>query len=216
MSTPAPPISFAGTSLGAYRHVCAFFNTPDEEYRTLLPFIRDGLLQGERAYHVIDPSLREKHLQHLREAGIDVEAAQRTGQLEVEIPQNTYLRGGHFDKDAMLELIQEALRAGVARGFPLTRLVAHCECGVGDWPGGRDWVEYEARLNYVLPRYQDPVICTYDCRMLGAGVALDILRTHPMVILGEVLHENPFYVPPDEFLRELGARRPKPEPPAAP
>ncbi|MBV9774233.1 MAG: hypothetical protein JO040_09810, partial [Gemmatimonadetes bacterium] len=56
----------------------------------------------------------------------------------------------------------------------------------------------------------------YDCRMLGAGVALDILRTHPMVILGEVLHENPFYVPPDEFLRELGARRPKPEPPAAP
>ncbi|MEX2281491.1 MAG: hypothetical protein WEE89_03270 [Gemmatimonadota bacterium] len=35
---------------------------------------------------------------------------------------------------------------------------------------------------------------------------MDILRTHPMVIMGGVLQENPFWVPPDEFLRELRAR----------
>ena len=215
MTTPASPIRFAGASLGAYRHVCAFFNTPEEEYRTLLPFIREGLLQGERAFHVIDPALRERHLQHLREAGIDVEAAQRTGHLEVEIPQNTYLRGGRFDKDAMLELIQQTLRSGLERGFPLTRLVAHAECVLEDWHGGRDWVEYEARLNYVLPRYEDPVICTYDVRMLGASVAMDILRTHPMVLLGAVLHENPFYMPPGEFLRELRLRQRQAEVPPA-
>ncbi len=33
------PITFAGTRLGRYRHVCAFFNTRDEEYRVFLPFI---------------------------------------------------------------------------------------------------------------------------------------------------------------------------------
>jgi hypothetical protein len=37
-------------------------------------------------------------------------------------------------------------------------------------------------------------------------VVLDIFRTHPMVIVGGVLAENPFYVPPDQFLRELDAR----------
>ena len=36
---------------------------------------------------------------------------------------------------------------------------------------------------------------------------MDILRTHPMVIVGGVLQANPFWVPPDEFLRELDARR---------
>ncbi len=36
---------------------------------------------------------------------------------------------------------------------------------------------------------------------------LDILRTHPMAIIGGVLKENSFYVPPDEFLKELGERR---------
>jgi hypothetical protein len=35
---------------------------------------------------------------------------------------------------------------------------------------------------------------------------MDIMRTHPHVIIGGVLQENPFYVPADEFLQELGRR----------
>jgi hypothetical protein len=40
---------------------------------------------------------------------------------------------------------------------------------------------------------------------------VDIMRTHPMVIIGGLLHENPFFVPPDEFLRELRERRAMPK-----
>ena len=36
---------------------------------------------------------------------------------------------------------------------------------------------------------------------------MDILRTHPMVIIGGVLQENPFFVPPEEFLKELQERK---------
>jgi hypothetical protein len=36
---------------------------------------------------------------------------------------------------------------------------------------------------------------------------LDILRTHPLVIIGGILRENTFFVPPDEFLEELKERR---------
>ena len=35
---------------------------------------------------------------------------------------------------------------------------------------------------------------------------MDIMRTHPMVIIGGILQENPFFVPPDEMLRELQGR----------
>ena len=35
---------------------------------------------------------------------------------------------------------------------------------------------------------------------------MDVLRTHPMVIIGGALQQNPFFVPPDEFLRELRER----------
>jgi hypothetical protein len=36
---------------------------------------------------------------------------------------------------------------------------------------------------------------------------MDILRTHPMVIIGGILQENVFFMPPDEFLRELRERQ---------
>ena len=34
------------------------------------------------------------------------------------------------------------------------------------------------------------------------------LRTHPLVIIGGLLQENPFYVDPEEFLLELREQRP--------
>lgn len=38
---------------------------------------------------------------------------------------------------------------------------------------------------------------------------MDILRTHPMTIIGGLLQVNPFFVPPDAFLRELRERGPR-------
>jgi len=152
------PIRLAGSVLGAKRHVCAFFHSPDEEYRVLLPFIKEGFDRGEKAFHIVDPKLRENHLQRLRFAGIDVAAAERTGGFELRNWGDAYLRDGHFDEDRMLALIQEVLEGGAQQGFALTRLVAHMEWALEDFPGVDDLVEYETRLNYILPRYKDPVI----------------------------------------------------------
>jgi hypothetical protein len=109
----------------------------------------------------------------------------------------------------MLALIEEVLQSADTAGYPLTRLVAHMEWALLDKPGVDNLVEYEARLNYVLPKYNDPVICTYDLSKFSASVTMDILRTHPVVIIGGVLQENPFFVPPDQFLLELKERQPR-------
>ena len=57
------------------------------------------------------------------------------------------------------------------------------------------------------PRHEDAVICVYDLARFRADVVMDIMRTHPVVLIGGILQENPFFVPPDEFLRELRERR---------
>jgi hypothetical protein len=152
------PIRFAGSVLGAQRHVCAFFQSHDEEYGALLPFIKEGFERGERAFHIVDPKRREEHRLRLASAGIDVETAERSGQFELRNWADAYLRDGHFDQDRMLALIQEVLDGGRQQGFALTRLVADMEWALEDRPGVDDLVEYETRLNYILPRYKDPVI----------------------------------------------------------
>lgn len=206
MACAEQPIHFANSTLGTERHICAFFSSPEEEYRVLLPFIREGFERGEKAFHIVDPQLMDDHVHRLRDAGIDTETASQTGQLVVKRWQEAYLRGGRFDPDSMLELVENVLSTTAVEGYPLLRLVAHMEWALQDSPGVNDLVEYEARANYLVPKYKHPCICTYDCTKFGAGVALDILRTHPMVILGGVLQKNPFYVPPAEFLAELRER----------
>jgi hypothetical protein len=76
-----------------------------------------------------------------------------------------------------------------------------------DLPGVDDLIEYETRVNHVIPKYEDTVICAYDVSKFGASVVVDALRTHPVVIIGGLLQENPFYVPPDQFLIEIRERR---------
>jgi MEDS: MEthanogen/methylotroph, DcmR Sensory domain len=152
------PIRFAGSALGAQRHVCAFFHSADEEYRVLLPFIKEGFERGEKAFHIVDPELREEHLERLTSGGIDVAAVEQSGRFELRNWADAYLRDGHFDQERMLALIQEVLEGGKQQGFALTRLVAHMEWALEDRPGVNDLVEYETRLNYILPRYKDPVI----------------------------------------------------------
>jgi hypothetical protein len=67
-------------------------------------------------------------------------------------------------------------------------------------------VEFETRVNYVVPKYEDPVICAYDLSKSGATTVVYALRTHPVVITGGLLQENPFYVDPDQLLLELRDR----------
>lgn len=187
-------------------HACAFFHSQDEEYELLLPFSRSGADAGERLFQVVDKAHLAERRQRLAEAGIDVDRAEQKGQLEIRAWENAYLRENRFNQHAMLALIQEVLRDGRTKGFGMTRLWANMEWALQDLPGVHDIVEYETRLNKVLPNYDDVVVCTYDLARFSAPVVMDIMRTHPQVIIGGVLQENPFYVPPDEFLTELEGR----------
>jgi len=200
------PVRLAGSVLRHSCHVCAFFHSKEEEYKVLMPFIKDGFAAGDRAVHIVDEERRPEHLRRLEQEGVDVERTVQSGQLEVRRWEDAYLQDGHFDQWRMIETIKSALAPTPGASGRLTRLVANMEWALEDMPGVHDIVEYETRLNHVLPEYHDPVICTYDLSRFDASIVMDVMRTHPMVIIGGTLQENPFYVPPDEMLKELKAR----------
>jgi len=208
MANDEHSVHFAGVDLGGQRHVCAFFNSMDEEHRVLGSFYKDGLDRGEKATHIVDADNRQEYLKRLAEAGINVQEMMDTGQLEVLPWTDMYVRDHRFDQDAMLASVEKLMQSGAGAGYAHTRLVGHHM----DWlfldkPALRNFLEYEARLNDVLSKYNDPVICNYDPSKFGASVAIDIMRTHPLVIIGGLLRENPFFVPPDQFLQEMRERR---------
>jgi hypothetical protein len=135
MASSEHSVELAGVNLAGRNHVCAFFNTIDEEHRVLGSFYKDGIDWGEKAAHIVDPENREEHLKRLAEAGICVRLA----------------------------AVEKLIQSGTPAGYPLTRLVGHPM----DWlfldkPATYNLVEYEARLNQVLSKYDDPVIRNYN------------------------------------------------------
>lgn len=201
------PVTLAGSTLTHSCHVCAFFHTQEEKYRILMPFIKEGLENGDRAFHIVNATHRAEHLRRLQQEGIDTSAVEATGQLEIQHWQDTYLKNGRFDQYLMMETLKKAIAPSNNPPGKQSRNIAHMEWALEDLPGVHDIVEYEARLNQTLPKQHDPVICTYDLSRFDAGMVIDVMRTHPMVIVGGILQENPFYVPPEEMLREIEARK---------
>ncbi len=207
MKKATAPIPFAGSQLDQTRHVCAFFNSADEEYRVLLPFIKDGFQSGHKAIHVVNPDQRQDHLQRLAEAGIDAAAMQQSGQMELRINTDVYLPDGHFDPDRMIAAFEQLASGNSGAGYPLSRICCRMDWSVKDQSHVDDVIEFESRVNEVWRRHEDAVICTYHLGQFRGDEVIDIMRTHPMVIIGGILQQNPFYIPPHEFLQEFRQRR---------
>src|SRR6202041_2293727 len=151
------------------------------------------------------PGQRGDHLRRLSAVGIDTAAGEQSGQLEIRTNTEAYLRDGLFDQDRMLAEFEQWATGSARAKFPVNRIV--CQM---DWAAeGRfvdTLVEFESRVNDVWSRCDDAVICVYDLAKFGGDIVVDVMRTHPMIIIGGVMHQNPFYMPPEEFLPDLCER----------
>ena len=200
---PAGPVTFAGGLLDRYRHVCAFFDRRPEDDAILDPFIRQGADGGDRLLYLVDPSESAAPVNRLRRMGFDAAGMLADKRCDVRTWTETYLRGGHFDQEDMLALLDDMLLSS-----PSPRIRLRADMGWAAQQRGvtDSLIEFEARANFIHVHHQHVVICAYDTTRFDGAFIIDILRTHPMVLIGGMLQENPFFVPPAELLEERARR----------
>jgi hypothetical protein len=199
-------LSLAGTQIDHF-HVCAFFDSRSEEYAVLGPFFEEGIKQGEKNLHIINPTYLAEHRSRLQEAGIDVERCEACGQLEVTTWQGAYLdTNGTFNKERMLATLDQVCADALASGFPRIRIMGNMDWVFSDVSGAKQILAYEAEVNEVLAKNRQPAVCVYDTAKLSGSMMMDLLRTHPLTLINGIVQENPFYVPASQMLQELSQR----------
>ena len=209
-SQPRPEPRLCGAPLGARAHICAFFRDSYDEDRALLPFMKGGLEAGEKVVHTIDPARRADKISRFAAAGIDFAAAHQQGRFDLHGWTETHLNDGAFNPARTLAFFGKAGLTASRQGFPLTRFVTHMEWALEDGVVLTDLLAYEAKANEIWLGQTgpiNPVICAYDLTRFSGDVVVDVMRTHPMTVIDGVLYENPYFVPPEEFIRELSNRR---------
>lgn len=197
------PVTFAGGTLDKYRHVCAFIGRSGTDDAVFDSFARQALDGEDRLLYIVNPADTAAPVNRLRQLGYDAGRLLEHHRCEVRTWADTYLRGGHFDEASMLRLLDDLL---VQQPSPRVRLT--CDMG---WAAGRadladDLIDFEAKANFIHADHPHIVICCYDTSLFDGSFVIDILRTHPMVLVGGMLQENPFFVPPDDFLSARGTR----------
>ncbi|MBZ0157287.1 MAG: MEDS domain-containing protein [Alphaproteobacteria bacterium] len=187
--------------LAAHNHLCLIYTTREEQFSSVVPFIRAGLERGEKCLYVAEETTAPEILDALRRGGIDTEYALASGALTVTDKEHTYLGQGLSDPDRALRLLEDAVKATKAEGFSALRAAAEMSWVLGGEPGTERLMEYEAKINSFFPRHDVLALCQYNRLRFSPEIIRDVVYTHPWVIYGSKTLQNFHYIPPEEFLR---------------
>jgi len=182
-------------------HVCAFYRGDRDRDRLLGGYLGAGLAAGDKCICIVDSAGTAERLTKLPVAYGD--PGPFSGQLDVHLPESTYLAGGEFSTADMLTFWTEAMVKAEIEGYSFCRLVGEMTWALRDAPGVEHLIGYESELNRVTCSSPVVVLCLYDLDRFGGEVVVNVVKTHPQVLIQGILVENPYYVGPDEFLRSV-------------
>jgi hypothetical protein len=172
-------------------HICCFYSGADERDRVMVDYLTAGVRHGDKCIGLVDST--DAQIMRAR-----VERRQRSapGQLLVQPATEAYLREGRFSRESMISYLDETIGAAVGRdGFPLVRAAGEMTWVLPGPPGAEELFAYEAALNDFTPRYPQVLLCMYDVQRFGAGMLVDAIATHPRLLVGNLLVENPWFTP---------------------
>lgn len=170
-------------------HVGHFYQTTEEWREIVVSYYKVGLESGEKCVYFTSSARQREELQEaLGIAGVQVEAAAASGQLMLHEAKNVAEDRQHALAGALAEV----------NGFRLLR-------SGGDMTWTETLMEWETHINMVeTPRAV--FLCQYDLTAFNGNGVMDALRTHPVCIVANVIHQNPYYENPEVFLQGLHRR----------
>lgn len=200
---PSVSSGLPGVTITPGDHICAFYRGAAQRNDVLLPYLREAIMAGDKCICVMDDPDTDELTRQLA-TQVDVAPARRSGQFDLMSSEDTYLAGGYFVTDEMIDFWERGVGGAVGAGYGFVRAVGEMTWALRDLPGVEQLLAYEACLNRFLPRYPQVVLCLYDLERFSDGnVLLDLMRTHPKVLLSGQILDNPWYMDPDDYLATL-------------
>jgi hypothetical protein len=186
ISTPNKRVYLGLPNLSASvgQHIGHFYRTKEESKHVLVSFLRAGLLEGDRCVCHLSSYFTSHELHEaLASSTIDIDQAIASGHLCLEESHVTY-------REMMLkynEVMERAVETGSV--FRWVGDVTHC---VTMKQPGEQLSESE-RILSTVKNLSGVFLCQYDLTRLSASILMDAQIRHPIWVINNVIHNNPFY-----------------------
>jgi excisionase family DNA binding protein len=160
------------SQLGAHDHVATFYDSDAGRLRLTLPFLRDGLLAGQRCFLVASKVVADEYVHALsRQRNLDIPTAIETGALSIRSGVGSTSREATA---AWERLWWEALGLGASA----IRVVGEMATYEG-FTDGSKMLEYEIAYDCLAKRLPVMTICQYDVRRFSGETIIGVLKAHP-------------------------------------
>jgi hypothetical protein len=190
-------IGQSGISVDPFDHICVFYRGRAERQKFLVPFLTQGVADGDHCVCVVEAADRDWLI-----PALEVGHRSHAPSLEILDWDATYLRTGAFSPEDMQQFwSSELLASGTPRDPGLVRCACDMSWVLKEVPCIADLTAYESRINSLRPGYRYVAACLYDIGRFGGETLVQMLKTHPKVLMSGTLFENPYYLQPEE-LRE--------------
>lgn len=113
-----------------------------------------------------------------------------------------YYPSGIFDPWNMDSTLNEFYVESQKQGRRNIRATAEMAWALEAIPGVEHLMAYEARLNYFIPGKPWISICMYNVNKFPGTTILNVLKTHPFIINGGIITQNPLFIHPDKWLAD--------------
>lgn len=193
--------------LNVHSHLCMIYRTQEEFLAGAIPFMQQGLERGEKCIYIADITTTKALLDAMRNHNIDVESAIESGLLVPLSGQGTFLRSGTFDPDGLIYFLKAIADSAKSAGYPAVRIAGDMIGLLGCDPDINKLLEFEVELDYLFSSNDILAIFQYDFNRFKTDIILHVIRTHLLVVFGELVCNNSYYVPPDDFLKPGQASR---------
>jgi hypothetical protein len=184
-------------------HVCALYNGGQARDELVLSFLRSGLDSREKCICILDEGDHQVVLSQFDDHR-SMHPTSPAAQLDLLTPWDTYLRSGQFSTIEMLDFWADSVNGALGDGqFDGARVTGDTTWLLSAAEGTvREFMGYESELNRFVQQHPVSILCLYDLDAFGGGIVVDLMKTHPKLLLGGMLLENPHALSPDEFLAE--------------
>jgi excisionase family DNA binding protein len=164
-------ISLESMFIGLGRHLGSFYSTNAGRLRLGLPFLRDGIRSGQACVLFALPDVREQYVQALRQEGIDVEAADRTGLL-------TLLSVVKLTPEKFIARL-EGVFIDITRQRPGPfRFIGEPVAGLAAVQSIEAFLRFEHQCGALARRFPMVMLCAYDVREFDGLTILECLKLH--------------------------------------
>ena len=181
-------------------HLCFIYRTEKEHREFMTRYIQGGLLKNEKVLYIFHDHKPSTIMHYLEQMDVNIKNHIEKGQFRALTVDESYMKGGVFEPDTMIEMVEAESQKALDEGYSALRVTGEMTWALSNLPGSERLIEYEAKLNTIFQSSKLIGLCQYNRYKFDPEFLMEVVATHPFVVYDSEIYSNYNFIEAARFL----------------